>query len=60
MKEKVHSQKKGKSIWLAKDLTIRQSNLAYIAQQAVMKGHAHSTWINEGKIFLKKGQKMEN
>ena len=48
---------KGKQIWLTEDLTITNAKFAYLARQAVKKGHAHSahsTWTTDGRILVKK------
>ena len=45
---------KGNDIWITEDLTISRSNLAYMARQAVKREHAHSTWSQNGWIYVKK------
>ena len=45
---------KGKQIWLTEDLTVTKAKFAYLARQAIKKGHAHSTWTTGGRILVKK------
>ena len=45
---------KGKDVWISEDLTIKMSQLAYMSREAARKGHAHSSWTMNGKVFVEK------
>ena len=45
---------KSKPIWLTEDLTVTKAKFAYLARQAVKKGHANSTWTSDRQINVQK------
>ncbi len=45
---------KGQKVYLTEDLTKRQSNLYYLARQAVKNKHALATWTTDGRVLVMK------
>jgi hypothetical protein len=51
---KLKSKLKGHDLWITDDLTALNSNLAYLARQALARRKIKKTWVYSGRIFIVK------